>query len=405
MRLIPSTFVAIFAVTSAFAAPILPGEDAYDDIQEALIEAEAGSVVELGAGTFHLEDGLTLDATGVTIRGQGMDATILSFKDQISGGEGLMITGANITLEDFAVEDTKGDAIKAKDVDGITFRRVRAEWTNGPDEKNGAYGLYPVGSRNVLIEESVAIGASDAGIYVGQSEDIIVRNSRAELNVAGIEIENSYRADVYGNTATKNTGGVLVFDLPGLPKMGGHDVRVFDNKIINNDTPNFAPEGNIVAQVPRGTGVMIMANKNVEVFNNHIDGHDTVSVAIVTYPLDYDDDRYNPHPRAVHVHGNKIGEGGGDPDGNIGAEFGDLAGTPIPDVVWDGVMPIMDRIFGQPEEDRIVAHSNTRLDGTPATFLDADAIAARTIPYFRKDGLTTEANGEPLPPIAPVVQN
>lgn len=405
MRFLTSTLIAAFAVTATFAEEIPPGDDAYDAIQEALIEAEAGGVVELGTGTFHLEDGLTLDATGVTLRGQGMDQTILSFKGQKSGGEGLMITGANITLEDFAVEDTKGDAIKAKDVDGITFRRVRAEWTNGPDEKNGAYGLYPVGSRNVLIEESIAIGASDAGIYVGQSEDIIVRNSRAELNVAGIEIENSYRADVYGNTATQNTGGILVFDLPGLPKMGGHDVRIFDNTIVNNLTPNFAPEGNIVAQVPMGTGVMIMANKNVEVFGNHIDGHDTVSIAIVTYPLDFEDERYNPHPRAVHVHDNKIGAGGTNPDGIMGEQFGDLAGTPIPDIVWDGVMPIMDRIFGAPLENRIAVHSNTRLDGTPATFLDADAIAARTIPYFRKDGLTTEPYGEPLPPVAPVVQN
>lgn len=54
----------------------------------------------------------------------------------------------------------------------------------------------------------MAIGASDAGIYVRQSRDVIVRNSRAEFNVAGIEIENTVNADVYGNTATNNTGGI-----------------------------------------------------------------------------------------------------------------------------------------------------------------------------------------------------
>ena len=75
--------------------------------------------------------------------------------------------------------------------DGVVFRRVRVEWTNGPSSENGAYGLYPVECRNVLIEECVAIGASDAGIYVGQSVDVIVRRSRAEYNVAGIEIENT----------------------------------------------------------------------------------------------------------------------------------------------------------------------------------------------------------------------
>ena len=42
-------------------------------------------------------------------------------------------------------------------------------------------------AKRVLIEHSVAIGASDAGVYVGQSEQIIVRHNRAENNVAGIE--------------------------------------------------------------------------------------------------------------------------------------------------------------------------------------------------------------------------
>src|SRR3546814_1516361 len=82
------------------------------------------------------------------------------------------------------------------------MRRVRAEWTGGPSTDNGAYGLYPVQVDNVLIEDSVVKGASDAGIYVGQSTNIIVRNNRAEGNVAGIEIENSTGADVYGNTTT-----------------------------------------------------------------------------------------------------------------------------------------------------------------------------------------------------------
>ena len=106
--------------------------------------------------------------------------------------------------------------------------------------------MYPVESKNVLIDSCVAIGASDAGIYVGQSENIIVKNSVAEFNVAGIEIENSYYADVFNNYASNNTGGILVFDLPDIPQQGGHHIRVFNNKSVNNNTDNFAPEGNIV---------------------------------------------------------------------------------------------------------------------------------------------------------------
>ena len=89
-------------------------------------------------------------------------------------------------------------------------------------------------SKHVLIDRVTVKGASDAGIYVGQSQQIVVRNSRAEGNVAGIEIENSYNADVHDNVATGNTGGILVFDLPDLPQQGGHAVRLFNNRVIAN---------------------------------------------------------------------------------------------------------------------------------------------------------------------------
>ena len=272
-----SSFVlaALLSAAPVMAAThtISPGPDAQEKAQEALILAEPGDTVAFAEGTFDLTVSLSLDVDNVTVVGQGMDKTILSFKNQDAGAEGLIVTSDGVTLRDFAIEDSKGDAIKAKGCDGIFFINVRTEWTGGPKSTNGAYGLYPVESSDVLIDGCVAIGASDAGIYVGQSKNIIVRNSRAEYNVAGIEIENSYTADVYDNVATHNTGGVLVFDLPGLPQQGGRDVRVFRNKIVNNDTANFAPEGNIVGAVAKGTGLMIMANRNVEAFENEIDGN------------------------------------------------------------------------------------------------------------------------------------
>ena len=257
-KLVNQTAVGLlFFSSSLFSAIqiIQPSDNAYEEIQEALILAEPGDVIRLTAGTFFLQDSLSLDVMGVQIEGEGMDQTILNFSDQQSGAQGLSVTSDNVTLQDFSVQNAKGDAIKVKGVTNIKFLRVKTEWTNGPSSTNGAYGLYPVESKNVLIDGCVAIGASDAGIYVGQSQNIIVRNSRAEFNVAGIEIENSYYADVYNNIATNNTGGILVFDLPGLPQQGGHHVRVFNNRSIGNNTDNFAPEGNIVGEVPRGTGM------------------------------------------------------------------------------------------------------------------------------------------------------
>jgi parallel beta-helix repeat protein len=345
----------IWAIAGASAAEIAvdAGDGAAEKLIEALILAKPGDIIRIGAGRIELTEGLSLDVDDVTVKGAGPDQTILSLKGQTGSGEGLLVTSDRVVLEDFAVEDSKGDGVKSKGSDQITFRNLRVEWTGGPSEKNGAYGVYPVSSKNVLIDGVTVRGAADAGIYVGQSENIVVRNSRAEYNVAGIEIENSMRADVYKNVATHNTGGILVFDLPNLPMQGGRDARVFDNDVFDNDTPNFAPKGNTVAMVPKGMGIMVMANRNVHVFGNRLSGNGTTHVLIAAYPNDYDDDNYTFVPRGVFVHGNTYGEGGGAPDGEVGKTISDVSGTPVPDIVWDGVSTISEYFTWVSAENQI----------------------------------------------------
>jgi parallel beta-helix repeat protein len=317
-------------------AAIAPGPTAYADLQKRLIDAKPGDVIEIGEGKFDFTDGLSLDVDNVTIKGAGQGKTILSYAGQTSAGEGLLITSDHVIVSDLTMEDPKGDGIKSKGSDGITFQNVTVEWTGGPKATNGSYGVYPVESKNVLIDGVTVKGASDAGIYVGQSDNIIVRNSRAEFNVAGIEIENSTNADVHDNVATHNAGGILVFDLPDLPKIGGHSTRVFRNQIVENDTQNFAPPGNIVANVPTGTGLMLMANKNVHVFENTFDKNQTTHVMIIAYAYPFKDERYNPLPRDFVIRDNTYGEGGGNPQGRL-APLAPALGGKLPAIVWDGV--------------------------------------------------------------------
>ena len=316
---------------------VAPGADAQERLQTALLDAQPGDTVQLSSGRFELADGLSLDVDGVTVRGAGPDKTILSFAGQKGAGEGLLITSDRVTVRDLGIENTRGDGVKAKGADQISFLNLRVEWTGGPNEKNGAYGVYPVSSTNVLIDKVVVRGASDAGIYVGQSKNIVLKRSRAEFNVAGIEIENSMNADVFDNVATRNAGGILVFDLPGLPQMGGHSTRVFRNKIVQNDTPNFAPKGNIVAGVPTGTGVMVMANRDVHVFENEIAENQSTAVMLVAYQQAFDDQTYNPLPREIVVRNNVIGRNGWAPQFPGGPELAQGLGGSLPPVMWDGV--------------------------------------------------------------------
>lgn len=326
------------------SAQVAAGDPAYaETLRTRLLDAKPGDVIEVPAGRYSFDRSLSLRVDGVTIRGAGPDKSVLSFKGQKAGAEGLLVNASNFTIENIAIEDSKGDGLKVNEGEHITIRNVRVEWTGGPSTKNGAYGLYPVKTRNVLIENSVAIGASDAGIYVGQSRDVIVRNSRAEFNVAGIEIENTVNADVYGNTATNNTGGILVFNMPALSQQGGA-IRVYKNKVYKNNTANFGAKGTPVASVPAGSGVVVNSNDDVEIFDNDISDNATTNIIISSvYSTGYKDEQaakdFDPYPERISVYGNRLSGGGDAPDGfdlkalKV-ASYG-LSGN-LPDVLWDG---------------------------------------------------------------------
>ena len=376
-------FIFLVILTNQSASEtIKPGPLSYEEIQTALIFAKPGDIIDLDEGIFYFEDGLSLSVDNVTIQGKGMDKTILSFKNQKSGAEGLMITSNKVVLKDFAIEDTIGDAIVVKGAEGISFIRIRTEWTNGPKETNGAYGLYPVQSKDVLIKECIAIGASDAGIYVGQSERIKVLDSIAKFNVAGIEIENSYYAEVIGNHAEHNTGGILVFDLPDLPQQGGHSVLISKNKVINNDTKNFAPEGNIVGKTPNGTGIMIMANENIEVRDNDIRNNATAGILIVSYQEETEDKNYNPIPNKIYIHNNFLSNNGYDVDKKRAGPISDVIPGKAPEIIWDGVTPIIEWL-GFTSSERIVLGKNFSEEGE-ADFVNLNLMTKYLLPRFHK---------------------
>ena len=318
--------------------------------QEAFIQAETGDTIHFKAGTYMFDNQLSIDGkTGIVIRGEGRENTILDFSGQLAGAQGILADGMDmLVFADFTVQDPAGDGIKLKDSDGVSFVRVGVEYTGTVSADNGAYGLYPVTSHNILVQDCYVRGASDAGIYVGQTEQVHVTGCYVTECVAGIEIENCINSDVWNNTVENNTGGILVFDLPTLPVIkNGNTCRVFDNMILDNRHINFAPPGNTVGTVPPGTGVMILAFDGVEVFGNTIHGNNVLGVGVVSYntliSLDegsaHTDTEFNPYVYNVSIHDNDFQRGAYPADPNfIGFILAGIydAGGHEPDVVYDG---------------------------------------------------------------------
>jgi parallel beta-helix repeat protein len=192
--------------------------------------------------------------------------------------------------------------------------------------------------------------------------------------VAGIEVENSIDADVYGNTATNNTGGILVFNMPNITQPG-HSTRVHGNKVFKNNTGNFAAKGAAVASVPAGSGVVINSNDKVEIFDNDIADNDTANVIVSSYwSTGYMNKygvakAYDPYPEDIYIYGNRFSGGGSSPDGldlkTLKVAMYGLGGH-LPDILWDGYVNAARKVDGKPAGPGIC------IDNGAAHVLNAD---------------------------------
>lgn len=384
--------------TTTSEVPLPPGCDFYvepsdDDqtaVQEALIDVQSGQTVCLSAGEFSFTRQLSLDANDVTVRGQSGEETILDFSEQISGGNGLLVTGDGVTLEEFRIQETPGDGIRADNVENIAFIGIDVIWEASQSLDSGAYGLYPVQSNGVIVRDCLAQGSRDAGIYVGQSTNILVEDSEARGNVAGIEIENSTDAVVRGNWAHDNTAGLLVFNIPGLDIGDGKRANVYDNIVEDNNVPNFGEPGTIVELVPPGLGILVLASDGNEVWDNEVRGNDSGGVMVIAY-IDQlfsppDDPEFDIYAEGNWIHDNMLEDNGQDPDELVLLLAGVMAG-PVPDLVFDGC-------FDEAKDNSDGSLSNCVSGLGDATFMAID-LCGQSMPETDPANYTCEH--DPLP--------
>ena len=336
---------------------IKPGANATTDMIGAMIQAAPGDVIEFDCGYFELTSSLQLTNTeDVLVKGCGKDKTVLSFKNNNAPEGVLAVNVRGLIIQDLTVLDTGGNGFELRGVDNATLRRVRAIWSSGggrqsadpinasnfgdrlhvpctdPPTRNpeapeneggdttspdytvsklsGRYGIYPVSSENVLVEDAESVGASDAGIYVGQTNNAIIRNSRAVYNVFGFEIENVQGGEYANNLAECNTGGFLVYDLDGLRQYGDRS-RMYGNVSRNNNTYNFT-SGGIVGAVPAGSGMITLSYDRIDIFENTFENNNTGGIIHASYELfpegagRPEEKRIDWYTEGVHIFKNKF---------------------------------------------------------------------------------------------------
>ncbi len=255
--------------TAAATFTVRPGQS----IQAAIDRCQAGDRVEIEPGIY--QQSLLIDRDGISVvgvvrRGERpvLDGGgVLADAVQASGND-LLITG--LTLRNY-----KGNGIAVSKARGVVLRDLVVQAT-------GLYGLYPVECIGVLVESCTVSGMCDAGVYVGSSREIVVRNNEVFHNVAGIEIENCVDAVVTNNSAHHNSTGILVFVLPNNPSKTGSDTRVVGNRAWANNHENFGKPGTTVANLPNGVGILVMAADRTDVTQNWIAENDSYGIVVVS---------------------------------------------------------------------------------------------------------------------------
>jgi parallel beta-helix repeat protein len=297
-----------------------------ETIQQAVDRAQPGDTLEIPYGIYNQR--VVIDISDFTLRGIPNEAGEYPILD----GEGILpdgvvASGNNFEISHLYFRNYTDNGVIVEGVTGVHFHDLKVE-------KTGTYGVYPVQSTDVLIERVDVTGVDDAGIYAGQCENVVVRDSVAYGNVLGIELENTLNGEVYNNHVYDNTLGILIVLLPQLTSKISANTLIYDNLIENNNLANFAP-GGFARDAPAGTGILLLATDNAEVTNNTIQDHKTVGIAVFSSTrsgaFDTNELDIGPTPENNRVHNNTYANNGFDPDPATKE-----LGIPGADIIWDG---------------------------------------------------------------------
>jgi parallel beta-helix repeat protein len=228
-------------------------------------------------------------------------------------------------------------------------------------------GIRVFDSRNVLFDGLVVRRAAVSGLQITTSEQVVIRNSRFEENTVGVEIENDYFLDMHDCVMTRNSTGVMFLDMPAYPHIGGHALRAYRNRIVDNNYGVMA--GGIVRTAHPGIGVLILGGEyDIHLFDNQIGEHGHANVTLVALPWKIDNPDFNAVPNDVVIRNNRFGRSGFKPYHNLAALVAE--GQPLADVVWDGATTFI--AAGQVktgEPLRLTLKDNVREDGGAVTFV------------------------------------
>lgn len=276
-----------------------------DSIRQAVASASAGDTILVQPGVYH--EGAPGDANAVTITKAGLQVIGLSSSGQpvvleASSGQSY---GFWVSPSDSAGAAAEGDPerppcgtsgarLSGFALRGFTLRNFTGHGAHlacvddfvlaeNSASNNTVYGLFPVlSNRGRVVNNVVENIPTDAAIYVGQSEDVVVDGNVARDSLIGIEVENSKSCVVSNNDVYGNTNGILVDVLPNLAVKAQETTRLVGNRVHDNNSPNTSTGGDTAALLP-GIGIFLLGADTTTVAFNSVTGNQLSGISVISF--------------------------------------------------------------------------------------------------------------------------
>jgi len=295
-----------------------------ETVQQAIDRSGPGDTIEIPYGIYH--EAVVLDWSDVTFVGIPNEAGDWPvFDGEGTRSDGVIASGNNFEMYNFSVKNYTSNGVLVEGATGVYLHDMYIENT-------GVYGVYPVRCTDVLIERITGTLMNDAAIYAGKSKDVVIRNTETYGNVIGVELENTVNGEVYDNYAHDNTVGIFIDLLPQLPSKVSLFTKVHDNISENNNGDNFGKPGSSVSLIPPGTGMLILAADEVEIYDNTIKGNKTGGLAVFNLTIGFSANEIDvdPNPENIYAHNNTYENNGYDADPFVKNMLGKGF-----DIIWD----------------------------------------------------------------------
>jgi parallel beta-helix repeat protein len=357
MRSLLAAAVLLAALpASARTLVVHPGES----IRAAVARASPGDRIQVKPGTYREGapgdlNALTITRSGIELVGQSKPGHPVILENAGGQSYGIWVSPANSAGEGPQADDEHppcgiagptrqtlhGFSLSGFTVRGFLVHGVHLACVDGfsiegnVSEGNLVYGLFPVVSQNGLVTGNVVTGTTkDAGIYVGQSDKVLIAGNVSHGNLLGIEIENSRDCAAVANESFGNTFGIFVDILPHLERTTQERAFVAFNSVRDNNRPNDASPDDILGLLPAGMGILVAGGEATTVLANDVRNNGFAGIAITSVCLGVDCTDptldIDPFPVNDRIVGNRLTGNGTVPQDNP------LFEALRADLVWDG---------------------------------------------------------------------